>query len=56
MVRNPLMIPKNIRMKRRPYTKELSWAYKYKVVDADQRKEAIFKSRQKTKTKIGKSN
>lgn len=36
------MIPKNIRMKRRPYTKELSWAYKYKVVDADQRKEAIL--------------
>jgi hypothetical protein len=41
MVRNPLKIPRTIRMKRRPYTQELSWAYNYKVVDDDQRKGTI---------------
>jgi hypothetical protein len=42
MVRNPLKIPRNIRMKRRPYTKQLSWAYDYKVVDDDQRKTTLI--------------
>ena len=31
MARNPLMIPKRKRMKRKPYTKELSWAYDYRT-------------------------
>ena len=34
MVRNPLKIPKRQRVKRRPYNKELSFLYNYKVIDS----------------------
>ena len=49
MVRNPLKIPRNIRMKRRPYTKQLSWAYDYKVVDSGSTKTEL-KLREKPKS------
>lgn len=34
MVRNPLKIPKRLRVKLRPYNKELSFLYNYEVIDS----------------------
>lgn len=49
MVRNPLRIPKNKRVKRRPYTKELSFLYDYKIIDSSPSKTEL-KLRQRPKS------
>jgi hypothetical protein len=40
-MRNPLKIPKSKRIKRRPYTKELSFLYRYRIFDSGPTKKEI---------------
>jgi hypothetical protein len=49
MVRNPLKIPRNIRVKRRPYNKELAFLYDYKIIDSAPTKTEL-KLRQRPKS------
>lgn len=49
MVRNPLRIPRRIRVKRRPYTKKLSFLYDYKIIDSAPTKTEL-KLRQRPKS------
>lgn len=47
--RNPLLIPKNKRIRRRPYTKELSFLYDFTIIDYAPTKSEI-KLRQRPKS------
>ena len=47
MVRNPLRIPRKKRMKTRPYTKQLWWAYDYTIEDNAPTKTELKSRRQR---------